>query len=155
MLKDITGKKKAQLIAGSADDTKAKDVLIMDMRKLSNVCDYFVIASGDSTTHLNAIADNMAKSMSEKGIRAWHREGRAQALWIVMDYGDVVAHIFHDQTRGFYNLEKLWNDAPRVLLSPKGSRDAKKKKASTGRKKKGKASSAKKGASSRKKKKQK
>jgi len=126
VVRSRTAREKAQLIAGAALETKAKDIVIMDMRRLSDICDYFVIASGDSTTHLKAVADNMEKSAALKGVRLWHREGRAEALWILLDYGDVVAHVFHSQTRGFYNLEKLWHDAPRIAFPAKGRRGAKK-----------------------------
>ena len=82
------------------------------MKKMSSVCDYFVIASGSSTTQVRAIADHIAKSLGEKGEKLWHIEGQREALWILLDYGDVVAHVFLDETRRFYNLERLWKEAP-------------------------------------------
>ena len=82
------------------------------MKKMSSVCDWFVIASGTSTTHTRAIADNIVKKLKEKREKLWHREGEREASWILLDYGDVVAHIFLEETRAFYDLEKLWSDAP-------------------------------------------
>ena len=85
------------------------------MRKLPSVCDYFVIASGTSTTQVRAIADNIVKKLKEKGEKLWHMEGEREALWILLDFGDVVAHIFTEDTRRFYDLERLWSDALKML----------------------------------------
>ncbi len=82
------------------------------MKKMSSVCDWFVIASATSTTHARAIADNIVKKLVEKRQRPWHVEGEREASWILLDYGDVVAHIFLEETRAFYDLEKLWGGAP-------------------------------------------
>jgi len=82
------------------------------MRKIPSVCDYFVIASGTSTTQVRAISDNIARKLKDEGERIWHIEGQREALWVLLDYGDVVAHVFCDQTRRFYDLERLWGDAP-------------------------------------------
>lgn len=84
------------------------------MRKIPTISDYFVIASGTSTTHVRAIADSIIKNMREAGYRLWHSEGEREALWILLDYGEVVAHIFYDETRRFYGLERLWGDAPQA-----------------------------------------
>ncbi len=101
------------------------------MRKVSSVCDYFIIASGTSTTQVRAIADNIIKKLKERNERLWHTEGAREALWIVLDYGDSVAHIFLDETRRFYDLERLWGDAPQERFKESKSRrpaPAKKKK---------------------------
>lgn len=82
------------------------------MRKVSGVCDYFVIASGASTTQVRAIADHIARKLRDKGERLGHMEGEREALWILLDYSDVVVHVFLDETRRFYDLERLWADAP-------------------------------------------
>ena len=104
--------RKIELIAKAALAKKAKDVALIDLRKLSAICDYFIIASGDSTTQIASIADNIEKELSRHGFKLFHREGKAEARWILLDYGDIVAHVFYKDTRGFYNLEKLWHDAP-------------------------------------------
>ena len=110
------------------------------MRKMSSVCDYFVIASGTSTTQVRAIADNIARQLKEKGERVRHMEGVREALWILIDCSDVVCHVFLEQTRRFYDLERLWADAPqtrfkevRLKTHPKArikARSEKRKKAS-------------------------
>ncbi len=82
------------------------------MRKSFGVCDYFVIASGTSTTQVRAISDNISRKLKDKGERIWHIEGEREALWILLDYGDVVAHVFCEGTRRFYDLERLWSGAP-------------------------------------------
>ena len=99
-------------IAAAASDKKALDTVILDMRKIPSVSDYFVITSGTSTTQAGAIADNIIEKLKSKGERLWHSEGQREALWILLDYGDVVAHIFQEDTRRFYELERLWGDVP-------------------------------------------
>ena len=82
------------------------------MRAFPTVCDYFVIASGSSMTQVGAIADSIEEKLKSQKERLWHKEGAREALWILLDYGDVVAHVFYDETRRFYDLERLWSDAP-------------------------------------------
>lgn len=104
----------AQHAAEAADGKKAIDVQILDLRGLTSIADLFVIASGTSTTQVSAIAEGIGKALAELGVRPTHLEGRAEATWVLMDYGDVVVHIFEAQTRAFYALERLWGDAPRI-----------------------------------------
>ena len=106
-------------IAKAASDKKALDVITLDMRRIPSVSDYFVVASGSSTTQVRAISDNIADVLKEKGQRVWHIEGAREALWVLLDYGDVVAHIFLEETRRFYELEKLWGSVPKKRL-PEG-----------------------------------
>ena len=109
-MKTTDSKVNAGIIAKAASAKKASDIVTIDMRKLPNVADYFVITSGTSTTQVRAIADNIIREMKEKhGERPWHVEGLREALWVLVDYGDVVVHIFQEETRRFYDLEKLWN----------------------------------------------
>ena len=89
---------------------KAHDLVIMDLRKLTSMTDFFVICSADSDVQVKAIADAVEEGMEKEGSVPWHREA-GSANWILMDYVDVVLHIFHRHTRTFYNLEKLWGDA--------------------------------------------
>ena len=84
----------------------------MKMKKMSSVCDYFVIASGTSTTHVRALSDNITRELKAKGQSLWHIEGEREASWILLDFGDVVCHLFLEETRAFYNLEELWGEAP-------------------------------------------
>jgi len=82
------------------------------MRKMASIGDYFVIAGGASTTQVRAISDNIIRDLKIRGIPLRRIEGERDALWILLDYGDVIAHIFYDDTRRFYDLERLWADAP-------------------------------------------
>jgi len=100
-------------IAKAASDKKALDIVTLDMRRIPSVSDYFVVASGSSTTQVRAISDNIADVLREKGERVWHIEGAGEALWVLLDCGDVVAHVFLEETRRFYELEKLWGSVPK------------------------------------------
>jgi ribosome-associated protein len=107
----------AQLCAEAADSKKAFDVRILDLRGLTSIADYFVICSGSNRTQVGAISDWVGRSLASAGIRPSHVEGGTEASWVLMDYGDVVVHIFDEQTRIYYSLEKLWGDAPRIPVS--------------------------------------
>lgn len=96
---------------------KAIDVRILNLHKLSSVCDYFVVASGDADVHVKAIARAVYDGLAEAGIKPMHREGMEQGNWVLLDYIDVVVHIFHQPTRQFYALEKLWGDAPTIEIA--------------------------------------
>lgn len=91
---------------------KGFNVLTIDLRKLVSFTDYFVICSADSDTQVKAIADQVDKTLSDEGIKCWHKEGLKALSWVLLDYVDVVVHIFKKDAREFYNLEKLWGDAP-------------------------------------------
>ncbi len=90
---------------------KGFDVHVLDIRKLTTMSDYFVICSADSDTQVKAIADEVDKSLRDEGIKSWHREGYKSLSWVLLDYVDVVVHVFKKEAREFYNLEKLWGDA--------------------------------------------
>ncbi len=92
-------------------EVKAQDGIILNLKKLTTVADYFVICSGDSDVQVKAIADKVKEDLKKEGIRAWHDEGYKNRSWILLDYVDVVVHIFHRDARMFYSLEKLWGDA--------------------------------------------
>ncbi len=106
----------ALLTAQAADDKKASDILILDLRGLTYITDYFVICSGSNPAQIGAVADWIEQTLAKTGVHPSHIEGQAEASWVLMDYGDVVVHIFDEQARVYYNLEKLWGDAPRVPL---------------------------------------
>jgi ribosome-associated protein len=110
----------AQLCAAAADDKKAIDILILDLRGLTYITDYFVICSGSNITQVAAISDGVGQSLAQAGGHPSHVEGGPEASWVLMDFGDVVVHIFEEQARAYYSLEKLWSDAPRVpvVLKP-------------------------------------
>ena len=105
---NLTPQQVARKIAAAASDKKARDILLLNMENLSPLTDYFIIASADNVTLVKAVADNIEEKLAEEGILPSHAEGR----WILMDYGDCVAHIFLEEDRDFYNLEQLWADAP-------------------------------------------
>ena len=111
-----------------ADDKKAENVVVLNIRKLTFITDYFVIATAFNKRQLQAIADDVEKRMKQEALRCLGREGYAEAIWILMDYGQVVLHLFDEEARKTYDLEVLWGDAPRVRWKAAG----KKSEASTG-----------------------
>ncbi|EEG78124.1 ribosome silencing factor [Dethiobacter alkaliphilus] len=106
--------KLVNLVEEAAEEKKANDITILDVGKVSVVADYFVIASGGSRTQVYAIADNIMEKMKEAGYDLLHREGYNEGVWVLLDYGDIVVHIFQPEERSFYNLERLWSHAPRA-----------------------------------------
>lgn len=110
----LNSREAALQCAEAADNKKAGDIVILDLRTLTYITDYFVICSGTSTTQISAIADGIGQELAKAGIHPSHIEGQAEASWVLMDYGDVVVHVFDEQTRIHYALEKLWADAARV-----------------------------------------
>lgn len=102
-------KNKVEKIVVFLSDKKAKNIEVIDISKMSVLTDYFVICSGTSTTHIKALADGLEEAFLEEGIDYSHKEGYNSARWILLDYDDVIVHIFHEQEREFYNLERLWS----------------------------------------------
>ena len=101
----------AKNIAKLTFTKKAFNIVILNLRNLTDITDYFVICSADSDTQAKAIADAVISGIEKKGLQAWHIEGLTERQWIIIDYVDVVLHIFLKEVRKFYNLEKLWGDA--------------------------------------------
>jgi len=91
---------------------KGFDVVLLDLRELTSFADFFVICSADSDTQVKAIADEVDRGLRDEGIKCWHREGYQALSWVLLDYVDVVVHVFKKEAREFYSLEKLWGDAP-------------------------------------------
>ncbi|MBI2082066.1 MAG: ribosome silencing factor [Deltaproteobacteria bacterium] len=106
----------AKLIAQAADDVKAVDIEVLDLRKSSAFTDFFVIATGRSDRQVRAISDRILENLGNKKIRPIGVEGHNQGQWILMDYVNVVVHIFYEEVRSFYALDRLWGDAPRVTF---------------------------------------
>ena len=106
--------KKVELIVNCYDDKEAHDIVAMEVGELTSVADYFVIGSAPSSTQVKAIADEIEEKMEKAGFRAVHREGYNSAMWILLDYSDIVCHIFNDETRKFYDIERLWSDAKKL-----------------------------------------
>jgi ribosome-associated protein len=95
---------------------KAQDVVVLDLRSLTGVCDFFVIVTGMADTQVRAIADQVEEGLREQGHKVWHVEGYASGRWVLLDFVDVVVHVFHHETRVLYQLERLWRDAAREDL---------------------------------------
>jgi ribosome-associated protein len=91
-------------------DKKARNVEIIDISEVSILADFFIICSGTSTTHIKSLADELEFRMDEAGYNMIHKEGYESARWILLDFGELVVHIFHEEDRDFYNLERLWSD---------------------------------------------
>jgi ribosome-associated protein len=115
--KPLESKDKALEAARAALDKKAKDILILDLNSLTTIAEYFVICSGESTTQVKAITELIKEKFDEAGIKPLGIEGLNYSHWVLMDYGDVIIHIFEEETRTFYELEKLWIDAGRVQIA--------------------------------------
>lgn len=107
----MTSRNLAKKIAGLAFAKKAFDVTMLDLRKVTDVADFFLICSADSDVQVKAIADSVLDGLAGSDIYPWHREGVSQKQWILLDFVDVVVHVFHKDVRLFYGLEKLWGDA--------------------------------------------
>lgn len=98
------------------DDKKAEDIKVIKTSEHTIISDYFIVANGTSNTHVKALADEVEYEMSKKGIEPAHIEGRATG-WILLDYSDVLVHVFTKESRDFYNLERLWTDAELMDIS--------------------------------------
>ena len=112
-------KKIAQLII----DKKGENVLMLDLRRISPIADYFVLATAQSPLHCQAISDELVEKLKKDGYRVHHVEGYSQAQWILLDFLDIVVHIFLTEVRTFYGLERLWGDAPRKVFAPQTSNE--------------------------------
>ena len=97
-----------------AREKHATDTVVLDMRGVSGVADYFVICTGESARQVQAISDHIVEGAKARGERVWHVEGYRDAQWVLLDCGDVVVHVFHPTARAFYSLEQLWGDVPRL-----------------------------------------
>lgn len=112
--RNMSGLEIARLCAHIALDTKAEDLVILDVRGISSFTDYFVIMNGRSTRHVQGLAEAIEGEMRSKRIKTSQAEGLQEGRWVLLDFEDVVVHIFYHEQRGFYDLEGLWHDAPRI-----------------------------------------
>ncbi|NIS08668.1 MAG: ribosome silencing factor [Candidatus Dadabacteria bacterium] len=112
----ITPKKKALALAEAAYDKKAENIVLLHMTKLSDFADYFVICSADSDRGVKTIVENIEKKCKELGSKPLGVEGLKECRWVLIDTGDTLVHVFHDPVRAEFDIESLWNEAPRVKL---------------------------------------
>ena len=105
----------AKAIVDTASDKKASDVLLLDIRDVSVIADYFVICSGNNYRQIQSIADAIDEELRAQGAWLLHREGSADTGWLLLDFGSVIVHIFGPQERDYYRLERLWNEAKTVV----------------------------------------
>jgi ribosome-associated protein len=110
----------AQRAAALALDTKANDVVLLGLKGVTDLTDYFVIASGTSDTHVRSIAEHIEQELRKEGVTVAHVEGLTQGRWVLLDYVDFVVHVFHPTLRSFYQLERLWSDAEVVPVDQQG-----------------------------------
>lgn len=101
-----------RLVLKTLDDMKAEDIVTLDLQGKTSVCDYMVVATGRSQRHAGSTADNVLKELSKAGIKGVRTEGMPQCDWVLIDAGDVIVHLFRDEVRTFYNLEKMWTGGP-------------------------------------------
>jgi ribosome-associated protein len=117
-LKQLLTAKEAAVVAVKAlDDKKALNLTMLEVRGVTTLAEYMILATGTSDTHLRALCDEVEKKMEEAGERVLHREGYRGDTWVVMDFDGVLVHVFTQEQRKFYDLERLWGDAPLVDLS--------------------------------------
>lgn len=118
----ITPLELAKIAATAADDKKATGILVLDLTDKSDVCDYFVICTVSNNPMLDAVVEEVEEKVRKNcGEKPLSVEGRARATWVLIDYGAVVVHVFREETREFYRLERLWGDAPHVRLDLEGA----------------------------------
>lgn len=107
----MTAKEVADELCRAAAEKKARDIVTMDMKGLMDSTDYFVIASAPTATQVRAIADSMEEELAKKGVAFLRKEGYREGEWVLLDYGDAIAHVFRTEAREYYALERLWSDA--------------------------------------------
>lgn len=113
---DKSGLEIAKVCAHAALDTKAEDLVILDVKGLASFTDYFVIMSGRSTRHVQGLAEAIEGKLRSKRVKASNAEGLQEGMWVLLDFDDVVVHIFYHEKRDFYDLEGLWHEAKRIQL---------------------------------------
>lgn len=110
----ITPRQLAAIAAQVCDDKKAKDIVVLDVGKITTISDYFIVCSTTNERQARAIADELRKTMKDMGIREMGVEGMEDARWVLQDFGYIVVHVFHETQREFYDIEGLWADAKQV-----------------------------------------
>jgi len=106
----------AAIAAKALDDKKGVDIRLLETAKVTSLADHFLICTGTSNTHVKALCDAVEKALDEAGEPALRREGHRSGTWVLLDYGCLVVHVFTEETRQFYDLERLWSDAQKIDL---------------------------------------
>ncbi len=117
----LTGKEKATLAAHALEEGKAEDIIILDMHEISTITDYFVICTGNSTTHLRALGKRIEDAFASEKIKPTAIDGARTTGWLVFDFGNVIVHAMTNEQRRLYDLERLWADAPRETTGPEAA----------------------------------
>ena len=112
----MTPKELAIIAAKALDDKKGKEIAAIEVTEQTTLADFFVIATGSSNTQINALCGSVEKALDELGVPVLRREGYRDGTWVLLDYGDIVVHVFNAEARDFYSLERLWADAEQVDL---------------------------------------
>jgi len=121
---NLNSKDRALIAARAADEKKATDIMVQDVRELISITDFFVIVTAANNRQVDAIVDEVEKAEREKAnVKPLHREGTEDGRWALLDYGDFVVHIFQPEARDYYRLETLWNDAPVIDLAREAGLD--------------------------------
>lgn len=115
-MSNISQEKVIETIIKALDSKRAEDIQLIGIKDLTIVADYFVIANGTSNTQTKALADEVEFKMKELGVQPLRVEGYQGSTWIILDYGDIVVHVFYKETRSYYNLERLWSDGEQVNI---------------------------------------
>jgi ribosome-associated protein len=113
-------RERALVAAHAASSKKAMDISILDVGKLIGITDYFVICSGNTERQVRTIVEEIERRLREDGVKPYRREGEREQRWVLVDYLDIVVHVFHKEDREFYDLERLWSDAPLVPFEEEG-----------------------------------
>ncbi len=114
---NMTEQEKLELIVKTLDNKRGEDIQALKIGDLTILADYFIIANGTSNTHARTLADEVEFQLSQKGVEPLRREADTGNTWIILDYGDVIVHVFYKETRSFYQLEGLWADGEQVDIS--------------------------------------
>ncbi|MBS6610952.1 MULTISPECIES: ribosome silencing factor [Peptoniphilus] len=107
----MTVQEKLDIIVKSCESKKGIDIKVLDIKGMTSIADYFVIVSGSSSTQVDALAREIDEKLSEKGINPLNSEGKNSSRWIILDFGDIIVHVFHKDEREYYNLERLWESS--------------------------------------------
>lgn len=117
-MKELSPREIAEIAVKALDSKRAKDIKLLYVEKQTVLADYYVLATGNSNTQINALSGEVEHKLAEAGVAVSHIEGHGNGTWVLMDYGTVAVHIFSREARDFYNLDKLWSDSEQIDITP-------------------------------------